>query len=140
MNEQQEKELALLTNLYYMFLEGADQLLLETEEYFRAMGVGMKGARKVKHRLLMSQFSTMRNLMEDELEHYKISFNGNWKKYDELRKSANYLVRIGLGIGDRCKSETEVEGERERRIERYIYNMPENGYLSESLRNRFVMR
>lgn len=140
MTEQQEKVLALLTNLYYMFLEGADQLLQETEEYFHAMGVGMKGPRKVKHRLLMSQFCTMRNLMEDELEHYKISFKGDWKKYDELRKSANYLVRIGLGIGDRCRSETEVEGERERMIEEYIYHMPEKGFVTKRMLENFVIR
>lgn len=140
LTEQQEKELALMTNIYYMILEGADSLLYVTEKYFETVGKGMKGKNKVQHRLLMSQFKTMKNLMDNELEHYKESFNGDWAKWDNLRTSGQYLLRINLLIGDRCHSDTDIEGERERRIERYIYNMPENGGLSEELYNLFKMK
>ena len=38
MTPQQEKELALLTNTYFMLLEAADMILRNTEVYFEAIG------------------------------------------------------------------------------------------------------
>ena len=43
LTEQQEKELALLTNMYYILMTGADQVLYKAEEYFDALGVAMVG-------------------------------------------------------------------------------------------------
>ena len=43
LTERQEKELAMLTNMYYMLLTAADQVLYKTENYFAAMNVVMSG-------------------------------------------------------------------------------------------------
>ena len=83
----------------------------------------------------------MKNLMEDVEADYKTTFGEEvWGvKWDEIRRSAAFFVRIGALIMDRCKSE-EVEGERERRIERYIYMMPENGCCDDDFLKRFFIQ
>lgn len=118
LTDQQEKELALLTNMYYILMTGADQVLYKAEEYFGALNVAMVGKKKVRHRLMMSQFFTMKNLMEDVERDYKATFGEEawgvkWDEMrDEIRVTAAYFVRLAALISDRCKSD-EVEGERE---------------------------
>lgn len=46
LTEQQEKELALLTNMYYILMTGADQVLYKAEEYFGALDVVMVGKKR----------------------------------------------------------------------------------------------
>lgn len=59
MTKQQEKELALLTNLYFVLMEAADSILYRTEEYFDAMGVKMEcfGEQKMKNGVVVEQMS-----------------------------------------------------------------------------------
>lgn len=141
LTDRQEKELAMMTNMYYMLLTAADQVLYKTEDYFAAMGVVMVGKKKVRHRLITAQFNVMKNLMEDVENDYRATFGEEtWGvKWDEIRRSGAYLARICALILDRCKSE-EVEGEREKRIERYIYMMPENGCCDDQFLKRFFIR
>lgn len=140
LTEKQEKELALLTNVYYMLMTAADQVLYRTEDYFAAMGVAMVGKKKVRHRLLMSHYSTMKQMMENVEKDYQVSFGDDfWKKFDEIRASGAYFARLAALVADRCRSE-EVEGERERRIERYVYNMPDGGCCDDEFLKRFFLR
>lgn len=141
LTEQQEKELALLTNMYYILMTGADQVLYKAEEYFGVLNVAMVGKKKVRHRLMMSQFKTMKNLMEDVERDYKATFGEEaWGvKWDEIRVTAAYFVRLAALISDRCKSD-EVEGEREKRIERYVYNMPSGGCCTDEFLTRFFIK
>lgn len=141
LTDKQEKELAMMTNMYYMLLTAADQVLYMTEGYFAAMNVVMQGKKKVRHRLIMSQFNVMKNLMEDVEADYKMTFGEKtWGvKWDEIRKSAAYLARICALILDRCRSE-EVEGHKEKLIERYIHAMPENGCCDDKFLSRFFIR
>ena len=141
LTDRQEKELQMMTNMYYMLLTAADQVLYKTEDYFAAMGVVMVGKKKVRHRLIMSQFNTMKNLMEDVEADYQTTFGEEtWGiRWDEIRTSGAYLARICALILDRCKSE-EVEGEKEKMIENYIHAMPQNGCCDDDFLKRFFIR
>ena len=89
----------------------------------------------------MSQFNTMKNLMEDVEADYQTTFGEEtWGiRWDEIRVSGAYLARICALILDRCKSE-EVEGEKEKMIENYIHAMPRNGCCDDDFLKRFFIR
>ena len=140
LTDKQEKELALLTNVYYMLMTAADQVLYRTEEYFAAMGVAMVGKKKVRHRNMMSHYNTMKQMMDSVEKDYVESFGEDfWKKFDEIRASGAYFARLAVLVADRCRSE-EVEGERERGIESYVHNMPAGGCCDDEFLKRFFLR
>lgn len=141
LTEQQEKELALLTNMYYILMTGADQVLYKAEKYFGAIGFVMAGKMKVKHRLIMSQFITMKNHMEDIEKGYKEIFGEEaWeKRWDEIRVTAAYCVRLIALICDRCDSEEE-DWKMEKMIEEYVSNLPSSGYCTEEFLKRFRVK
>ena len=140
LTEQQEKDLVMMTNLYFIFMEAADSILYRTEEYFDAMGAKMNGSDKVKHRTMMSQVKTLKNLWDNEIEKYGKDFCQQWHKWDELRRSAGYLVRICMLVSDRCGFEDDQEGVREAEIEKFLREMPSSGNLTESLLLKFKLR
>lgn len=61
MTKQQEKELVMMTNLYFIFMEAADSILYRTEEYFDAQEERFRrecfGERKMKNGVVVVQES-----------------------------------------------------------------------------------
>ena len=139
MTPQQEKELALLTNTYFMLLEAADMILRNTEVYFEAIGVSMVGKHKVKHRNLMSQIQTLKVMMDNEIKFYCESYKNDYRKWDELRAGGAYFARLALEVGDRSYSE-EDDDSVEKQIAKYVHDLPPKGMLSNQLLMNFFIR
>lgn len=61
MTKQQEKELVMMTNLYFVFMEAADSILYRIEEYFDAQEERFRrecfGERKMKNGAVVIQES-----------------------------------------------------------------------------------
>ena len=132
---------ALVTNSYYMLMEAADMMLRQMELQLARRGRGLKFKLKQRHNLMMGNVDTLKNLQLDFWSDYREAFKDNYSKSDALRQSAAYMARIMLLIADRCYTQ-EDNGtmEREQRIERYIYNMPDGGLLNDDLLKKFFVR
>lgn len=135
------KREALVTNCYYMLMEAADMMLRQMEEELGKRGRGLKFKIKQRHNLMMDNVAALKNFQLDFWKDYEEAFRENYSKSDALRQSSAYMARIMLLIADRCYTkEDNGSMEREQRIERYIYNMPDGGLLTEDLLKRFFVR
>jgi hypothetical protein len=132
---------ALVTNSYYMLMEAADMMLRQMELQLARRGRGLKFKLKQRHNLMMDNVDALKNFQLDFWSDYRDAFKDNYSKSDALRQSAAYMARIMLLIADRCYTQ-EDNGtmEREQRIERYIYNMPDGGLLNDDLLKKFFVR
>lgn len=143
-NEFKNSELkteALVTNSYYMLMEAADMMLRQMEVQLARRGRGLKFKLKQRHNLMMGNVDALKNLQLDFWDDYKSAFGNNYSKSDALRQSAAYMARIMLLIADRCyTSQDNGNMDREQRIERYIYNMPDGGLLNDELLKKFFVR
>ena len=90
---------------------------------------------------MMEKVAAMKNLSEDFFKDYEAAFGEQYNKMDDLRVSGAYMARIMLLIADRCyTSQDNGNMDREQRIERYIYNMPDGGLLNDDLLKKFFVR
>lgn len=135
------KQEALVTNSYYMLMEAADMMLRQMEVQLARRGRGLKFKLKQRHNMMMGTAETLKNFQLDFWKDYEEAFKDNYSKSDALRQSAAYMARIMLLIADRCYTQEDNGSmEREQRIERYIYNMPDGGLLDDELLKKFFMR
>lgn len=131
----QTKDLNSLTNSYYIMAEAMDMILREAEKGLEELGKGLKYEVKHRHKEMMRLIRLLKANQEKFLEDYAC-FDGNWDKYDELRKSGAYIARIMLLIADRTNTEENVEN----RIEKYLYRLKPQGVVSSDLLGKFQIK
>lgn len=136
---QLDKEQMVATNAYYVLAEASDMMLRHVEFLLKLRKRGIKQNVKQRHNRLMDKIQKLKMEYDNFQQCYDESFGGDYTKQDDVRKTAAYIARILLLISDRCYTDEEG-GERERRIERYIYNMPDKGFVSERMLENFVIR
>lgn len=135
------KQEALVTNSYYILMEAADMMLRRMEFQLLMRGRCLKHNIKRRHNVMMEKVAAMKNLSEDFFKDYEAAFGEQYNKMDDLRVSGAYMARIMLLIADRCYTQEDNGNmEREQRIERYIYNMPDGGLLNDNLLKKFFVR
>lgn len=140
-NQNNLKTEALVTNSYYMLMETADMMLREMEIQLAKRGRLLKQNIKQRYNFMMGKVNALKNLQDDFWKDYEGAFGDNYNKTDSLRHSAAYMARIMLLIADRCYTQEDNGNmEREQRIERYIYNMPDGGLLNDDLLKKFFVR
>ena len=125
-----------LTNTYYILMEAADMVLRETKGIFEFYDKSLSGKAKQRHNQIMFHTRTLENLFDKFIEDYEC-FKGNWDRHTELRSSGAYIARVSLLIGDRTAFDAAP---REVDIEKFIYEMPPNGYAPDNLLGRFKIR
>ena len=136
---QLEKEEMVAVNAYYVLAEASDMMLRHVEFLLAFKKRGLRHDVKQRHKRIMDRIEVLKTEYLNFQSCYDRSFNGDYNKQDDVRKSAAYMARILLLISDRCYTDKQG-GERERRIERYIYNMPEKGFVSERMLENFTIR
>jgi len=125
-----------LTNSYFIIEEAGDMILRELKSLLESYDKGLNGRVRQRHNNIMSHVRALENILESFLEDYE-AFKGEWKKHDELRASAAYLVRVALLIGDRAAcSEEPIE----KQIEKFIHDLPPNGYINDHILSHFKLR
>ena len=116
-------------------------MLRQMEVQLARRGRGLKFKLKQRHNMMMGTAETLKNFQLNFWKDYEEAFKDNYSKSDALRQSAAYMARIMLLIADRCYTQEDNGSmEREQRIERYIYNMPDGGLLDDELLKKFFMR
>lgn len=125
-----------LTNTYYILMEAADMILRDVKSIFEFYDKSLQGKVKQRHNIIMSHVKALENLSDDFFEDYEC-FDGNWEKHTELRTSAAYMARISLLIGDRAALSSAP---LERDIEKFIYELPPNGYAPDHILARFKIK
>lgn len=136
--EIEEGKFALVTNSYYMLIEAADMMLRYMERLSKARHRELEKRIKERHKIVLQKTEQLKTTLESFVVDYEKGFD-DYKKYDNLREAAALVARVVLLINDRTLNE-EVEGERERKIEDYIYYMPEGGLLTDDMLDRFKIR
>ena len=126
-----------LVNTYYIMAESLDMILREMERQFESLGKGLKQHLKQRHSEMMRLIRLLKTTQEKFIQDYQC-FNGEWRKYDELRMSAAYIARIMLYIADRTNCEDA--GVSDQQIERYLREMKANGFVSDQLIEKFRIK
>lgn len=136
---QLEKEEMVAVNAYYVLAEASDMMLRHVEFLLDLRRRGLRHDVKQRHKRIMDRISVLKTEYLNFQECYDRSFNGDYSKQDDVRKSAAYIARILLLVSDRCYT-TKDGGGKERMIEEYIYHMPERGFISERMLGSFTIR
>lgn len=136
---QLDKEQMVAVNCYYVLAEASDMMLRHIEFLLGLRKRNLKQKVKQRHSRLMEKVQHLKTEYDNFQSCYDESFGGDYNKQDDVRRSAAYIARILLLIFDRCYTEKEG-GEREQRIERYIYNMPDKGFVTERMLENFIIR
>lgn len=136
---QLEKEEMVAVNAYYVLAEASDMMLRHVEFLLDLRRRGLRHDVKQRHKRIMDRISVLKTEYLNFQECYDRSFNGDYSKQDDVRKSAAYIARILLLVSDRCYT-TKEGGGKERMIEEYIYHMPERGFISERMLESFTIR
>ena len=134
-SEKEYRQLTLCTNLYYILIEAADMMLRRAKVIVEYNGRGLNGNVKRRHNLLMQQYRTLINLTDTLFEDYEC-FGGDWEKYDQIRKNGAWFARMAALVADRCMSDKPVE----KRIEKFIYKLPQQDIVDEKFLENFIIR
>lgn len=135
--EMIRNEINACVNSYYVLCEASDMLLRNCEELFNSLGEGLKHRIKQRHNEMMLHVKAMNTIMDTFFDDYNCFGTGQQfvDKIDMLRSSAAFISRLVLLIGDRsCR---EDEKEILRKIEDYIYYMPEQGLINDKILDKF---
>lgn len=136
---QLDKEQMVATNAYYVLAEASDMMLRHVEFLLDLRGRKLHQRVKQRHVRLMDKIQKLKAEYDNFQECYDNSFNGDYSKQDDVRKSAAYIARILLLVADRCYTDKEGGG-KERLIEEYIYHMPEKGFVTKRMLESFIIR
>ena len=137
-DETDLKREALVTNSYYMLTEASDMLLRYLEGMLKKRDAALVKRVKQRHKNIMTQMANLKTAYLSFMDDYAKGLP-DYHQADDLRKSAAMMARIMLLTADRCYKQ-EKDGEREQRIERYIYNMPDGGLLDDDMLKHFFIR
>ena len=141
--DKTEKEIqmgreALVTNSYYMLVEASCMMLRYLDIMLNKRHATLTKRVKERHKFLMQKVADLKVATESFDVDYHKGFD-DYHKWDSLRQSSAYIARLLLLIADRTMNEP-VAGERERKIEEYIYFMSEGGLLTDEMLNYFRIR
>ena len=136
---QLEKEEMVAVNAYYVLAEASDMMLRHVEFLLGLRKRGLRHDVKQRHKRIMDRLQVLKTEYLNFQSCYDRSFNGDYSKQDDVRKSAAYIARLLLLVSDRCYT-TKEGGGKERMIEEYIYHMPERGFISERMLESFTIR
>ena len=136
---QLEKEEMVAVNAYYVLAEASDMMLRHVEFLLALKKRGLRHDVKQRHKRIMDRIQVLKTEYLNFQECYDRSFNGNYEKQDDVRKSAAYIARLLLLVSDRCYT-TKEGGSKERMIEEYVYHMPENGFVTTRMLENFTIR
>ena len=136
LSEEDLKITTNLTNTYYILIEAADMILRDVKSIFEYYDKSLNGKIKQRHNNIMHHARALENLIDGFIEDYE-DFKGDWDKHTELRASAAYIVRVSLLIGDRAALSSAP---LERDIEKFIYDLPPNGYAPDHILGRFRIK
>lgn len=136
LSEENLKITTNMTNTYYILMEASDMILRDVKSILEYYNKGLNGKVRQRHNMIMSHVRALENLLEGFLEDYEC-FNGNWDRHTELRSSGAYMARIALLIGDRAALSSAP---LERDIEKFIYELPQNGYAPDHILGRFKIQ
>ena len=136
---QLEKEEMVAVNAYYVLAEASDMMLRHVEFLLDLKKRGLRHDVKQRHKRIMDRIQVLKTEYLNFQECYDRSFNGNYEKQDDVRKSAAYISRLLLLVSDRCYT-TKKGGEKERMIEEYVYHMPEKGFVTTRMLENFIIR
>lgn len=133
-------EINACVNSYFVLCEAADMVLRNAEELFNCFDEGLKHKVKQRHNDMMAHIKAINNIMDTFFESYECFGSGEEfiSKIDMLRNSAAFIARLVLLIGDRsCRDD---EKQVMKRIEEYIYYMPEQGLINDKVLNKFKVK
>ena len=136
---QLEKEEMVAVNAYYVLAEASDMMLRHVEFLLALKKRGLRHDVKQRHKRIMDRISVLKTEYLNFQSCYDRSFNGDYNKQDDVRKSAAYIARLLLLVSDRCYTNKEG-GEKERMIEEYVYHMPEKGFVTTRMLENFTIR
>lgn len=134
-----ERHLCCLVNTYYYLMEAADMILRESEKLLSSQNKVLQFDIKRRHNMMMNRIQALKGDQDKFLADYSRAFQGEWLKYDDLRRSGALMARIALLIADRTYSPDSISP-KEQMIEKFIYSLPTNSTLSNELLSKFTIR
>lgn len=137
--KEEERHLCCLVNTYYFLMEAADMILRESERLLGTQDKVLQFDIKRRHNLMMSKVKALKGDQDKFLGDYSRAFQGEWLKYDDLRRSGALMARIALLTSDRTYSPDSISP-KEKMIEKFIHSLPANSTLSNELLSKFTIR
>ena len=134
-----ERHLCCLVNTYYYLMEAADMILRESEKLLNTQNKVLQFDIKRRHNMMMNRIQALKGDQDKFLADYSRAFQGEWLKYDDLRRSGALMARIALLTADRTYSPDSISP-KEKMIEKFIHSLPTNSTLSNELLSKFTIR
>lgn len=141
MKTKQEKKISqedILVNIYFMLMDATDILIRDIEiRLKRKYDTGLKNENKLYHNRMMQNIKVLKSNYEAYYTKTQCDiFSDKYDEMDDLRKSANLMIRIALLMSDRTYYDDTIED----KIEKLIEDFPDNGFVDKETIKKFIMR